>query len=512
CLDGLTGILAFAIWDGASRTLFLARDRLGVKPLFYADRGDCFVFGSEPKALLAHPRVSPAVDAEGLAEVFALGPARTPGHAVYRDMREVKPGHCVTVTARNVSHRRYWRLESRPHEDDLETTVERVRELLADAVRRQLVSDVPLCTLLSGGIDSSAITALAARTWAQEGRGPLHTYSVDYAGNAEHFAPSPFQPETDARYIRLMSQHCGTIHHQVLLDAADLAKALPDAVRARDLPGMADIDSSLYLFCREIKRNHTVVLSGECADEIFGGYPWFRRDDLVAADTFPWSRATHLRALWLAPWLRERICPEEYAAQRYRESLAEVPHLPGETGRESRLREIAYLNLTWFMVTLLNRQDRMSMAHGLEVRVPFADHRLVEYMWNVPWEMKACDGREKGLLRRALAGILPGAVLHRRKNPYPKSHQPAYAETVRRWVLRILDDPHSPLVPLIDAETVRRMAGNGEAGSGPAGHRMPGNPAFNEPWFGQLMAGPQFFAYLIEIDTWLREYRVEIIV
>lgn len=496
CLDRLNGIFAFGVWNERDQTLFLARDRLGVKPLFYADLGDCFIFGSEPKALLAHPRLTPEVDAEGLAEIFALGPARTPGHGVYRHMREVKPGHCVTVSPQGVRHRQYWRLESRPHTDDLETTAERVRDLLSDAVRRQLVSDVPICALLSGGLDSSAITAFAARALDREGRGPLHTYSIDYVGNTEHFRPSAFQPEPDDPYIRIVSEHFGTCHHPVLIDGGQLAAALTTAVRARDLPGMADIDSSLYLFCREIRKGATVALSGECADEVFGGYPWFHRPDLVALDTFPWSPAPRLRASWLAPWLRERIRPEEYVAQRYRESLAEVPHLPGEPAEERRLREIAYLSLTWFMVTLLNRKDRMSMATGLEVRVPFCDHRLVEYVWNVPWTMKAHGGQAKGLLRKALEGVLPEPVLRRRKSPYPKSHQPEYAEIVRRWLLDILADPTSPLVPLLDVPAVCRMAVAGMD--------------FDRPWFGQLMTGPQFFAYLIEIDTWLREYKVQL--
>lgn len=496
CVERLNGIFAFAVWDEAAQTLFLARDRLGVKPLFYADLDDCFVFGSEPKALLAHPRVQPVVDAEGLAEVLALGPARTPGHGIYRDVREVRPGHCLTVTPTGVRHRRYWQLESRPHTDDLDTTAERVRQLLEDAVRRQLTADVPVCTLLSGGVDSSAVTAFAARTFAQQGTGPLHTYSVDYVGNDRHFQPSAFQPDSDEPYIQLMSRQFGTVHHRVLLDAQALAQALPAAMRARDWPGMADIDASLYLFCREIKQGATVALSGECADEIFGGYPWFHREDLLQADTFPWSRSLRWRAAWLAPWLRERIRPEEYVAQRYRESLAEVPRLPGEPERERRLREIAYLNLTWFMATLLDRKDRMSMATGLEVRVPFADHRLVEYMWNVPWSMKACDGREKGLLRRALAGVVPEPVLQRRKNPYPKSHQPEFADAVRSRLLHILDDPASPLTPLLDVSTVRSVA--------------LADAAFSEPWFGQLMAGPQFCAYLIQIDTWLREYQVRL--
>lgn len=496
CLAKLNGIFAFAAWSEADQTLFLARDRLGVKPLFYADLGDAFLFGSEPKAILAHPRITPEVDAEGLAEIFGLGPARTPGHGIYRGIREIKPGYALTVKPAGIVHQRYWSLVSRPHEDDLDTTVATVRELFEDAVRRQLVSDVPVCTLLSGGLDSSAITALAATYLAERGEGPLHTFSIDYAGNEQHFTPSAFQPDTDEHWIRVVSRHFGTTHHRVIVETYDLAHALTEAVRARDLPGMADIDASLLLFCREIKKRATVALSGECADEVFGGYPWFHREELVNADTFPWSRSVRLRESWLLPHVRDALALPEYVAQRYRESLAEVPLLPGEPPRERRMREIAYLNLTWFMVTLLNRKDRMSMASGLEVRVPFCDHRLVEYVWNVPWEMKACDGREKGLLRRALRGVLPDEVLYRKKNPYPKTHNPEYLETVRRWTLDILSRDNSPLAQLVDVAAIRDMACEPRA--------------FDQPWYGQLMTGPQFFAYLIEIDTWLREYGVNV--
>jgi len=496
CLERLNGIFAFAVWSEADQCLFLARDRLGVKPLFYSDLKDAFLFGSEPKAILAHPRITPEVDAEGLAEVFGLGPARTPGHGIYRGIEEVKPGHALTVKESGVVHHRYWELVSRPHEDDLDTTVATVRELFQDAVRRQLISDVPVCTLLSGGLDSSAITAVAALTLAEKGDGPLRTFSIDYAGNEKHFTPTAFQPDSDDHWIRIVSDHFGTVHRKVIVETQELAGTLREAVRARDLPGMADIDASLLLFCREIKKHATVALSGECADEVFGGYPWFHREDLIQADTFPWSRSVSLRESWLSPHVRDALRLKEYVAQRYRDSVAQVPRLPGEGPREQRMREIAYLNLNWFMVTLLNRKDRMSMASGLEVRVPFCDHRLVEYVWNVPWAMKACDGREKGLLRRALRGLLPDEVLYRKKNPYPKTHNPEYATTVRIWALDILSQPDSPLAPLVDVEAIRRTA------SDPA--------AYDQPWFGQLMTGPQFFAYLIEIDTWLREYKVRV--
>ncbi|BDG59563.1 asparagine synthase (glutamine-hydrolyzing) [Caldinitratiruptor microaerophilus] len=497
CVHRLNGIFAFGIWSEADQSLFLARDRLGVKPLFFAQRGTAFLFASELKALLAHPAVRPEVGAEGLAEVLVMGPGRTPGHGVFRGIHELKPGHWLRLDRGGVHVARYWALQSRPHEDDLHTTARRVRELLQDTVERQLVSDVPVCTLLSGGIDSSAVTAFAAAAFAREGRAPIRTFSTDYAGNDRHFRPTAFQPGADTPWVRRVSAFLRTDHREVVVDTPDLADALVPATRARDLPGMADVDASLLLFSREIKKEATVALSGEAADEIFGGYPWFRMEDALSAPTFPWMRMTRERARFLAPEVREWIRPEEYVDRRYREALDEVPRLPGEGPREARLREIAYLSITRFMPTLLDRKDRMSMAVGLEVRVPYCDHRLVEYVWNIPWDMKMADGMEKGILRRALRGVLPDDVLERRKSPYPKTHDPAYLELVRDRALRLLDDPGSPLRSLFDAEAVRDLARSAQASS-------------NLPWYGQLMSGPQFFAYLIQVDAWMREYRVVI--
>jgi len=497
CVARLNGIFAFAAWSEREQKLLLARDRFGVKPLFYCELRSGLLFGSEPKALLAHPDVEAEVDLEGLAEVFSLGPARTPGHGIYRGIKEVRPGYLLVADRRGARTRPYWSLVSAPHTDDFPTTVERVRHLFTDAVRRQLVSDVPICSFLSGGVDSSAIAAVAAGALAEEGRGKLRTFSVEYRGNDRHFRPSAFQPNADAPWVRRVSEHLGTEHREVLIETEELVGALEDAVRARDLPGMADVDASLYLLCREVKKEATVALSGECSDEIFGGYPWFHRRELLEANTFPWSRAGALRASWLSPELREAIRPEEYAAERYHQSLREVPRLEGEDPRSARMRELFYLNFTWFMATLLDRKDRMSMAWGLEVRVPFCDHRLVEYLWNVPWEMKFAGNREKGLLREALRGLLPSDVLERKKSPYPKTHNPAYAEAVRSRLLQLLDEGTSPLLDLIDQGRIRSMA---EAGG----------DLLDEPWFGQLMTGPQLFAYLLEIDFWLREYRVSI--
>jgi asparagine synthase (glutamine-hydrolysing) len=497
CVDRLNGIFAFAAWNDQEQELFLARDRLGVKPLFYALQDGVFLFGSEPKAILAHPDMKAEIGAEGLAEIFAVGPARTPGHGIYRNMAELKPGCCMTVNRSGTSIRTYWKLESKPHADDVDATAQTIRELLQDTVIRQLASDVPVCTLLSGGLDSSALTALAANYYKETGQGVLRTYSVDYKDNDKHFRANAFQPNADAPWIQRMSGFLGTDHTRVEFDTPELVESLKEAVYARDMPGMADVDGSLYLFCKEIKKGATVAISGEAADEVFGGYPWFHREDALNAATFPWSLALKNRVALLNPEFAEWIQPAAYVDRRYREALDEVPRLAGETGQQNRMREMSYLNITRFMPTLLDRKDRMSMAVGLEVRVPFCDHRLVEYVWNVPWELKTAGDREKGILRRALRGILPQDVLTRKKSPYPKTHNPAYSAAVRAWVLDILDDASSPLHPFIDVPKVRALAESADE-------------TFNLPWFGQLMNGPQMFAYLAQVDFWLRTYKVSV--
>lgn len=493
--EHLDGIFAFAIWDEGDQSLFMARDRFGIKPLFYTERAGGILFASKLKALLVHPEVAPEVDGEGLAEVLVMGPSRTPGHGVFKGIRELLPGYVLRANQNSIRHHSYWRLESQPHVDDLETTVRRVRELFMDAVQRQLDSDVPVGAMLSGGLDSSAISACVAEILHKEERGQLQTFSLDYVGNDRFFRPNEFQPHADAPWVNRMVERIGSQHNEILIDTPDLMTALKDAVIARDLPGMADVDSSMILFCREIQKQAMVVFSGECADEVFGGYPWFHRRELTHAATFPWARLIGERIGFLSPEVIQKIRPSEYVADRYREALSEVSRLPGEDPEEARIREIFHLNLTRWMPTLVDRLDRMSMAAGLEVRVPFCDHRLVEYIWNVPWSMKKSEGREKGLLRKAMAGLLPEDVLWRKKSPFPKTHNPVYLEQVVDQALGILNDGTSPVLDLLNIDAWRRFAGQDLKG-------------IHFPWFGQLMNVPQWFAYLIQLDQWMREYRV----
>ncbi|MFD0588329.1 asparagine synthase (glutamine-hydrolyzing) [Paenibacillus sp. GCM10027627] len=497
-VERFNGIFAFAIWDTTARELFVARDRLGVKPLFFSQREGLFIFGSEPKCILEHPAVKAEVGAEGLAEIFVIGPARTPGHGVYKDISELRPGQCMVINGAGVKTITYWQLRSQPHEHTVEQTAQHVRELLIDTVERQLISDVPVCTLLSGGLDSSALTTLAVNYYKAGGQGNIHTYSVDYRDNDKHFAAHDFQPGSDAPWIKRMTEHLGTIHHAIQFDTPELVAALHDATLARDLPGMADVDASLLLFCHEIKKGATVAISGEAADEIFGGYPWFHRDDALSSNTFPWSLATGMRGSLLSPEIAGWIRPEEYIGDRYADAVAEVPHLTGEDEQLKKMRRMSYLNITRFMPTLLDRKDRMSMAAGLEVRVPFCDHRLVEYVWNIPWEIKTAGDREKGILRKALQGLLPDDVLWRKKSPYPKTHNPNYLAAVRGLLLDVLNDPSSPILPLINVKKVRELTESASASS-------------NIPWFGQLMSGPQLFAYLYQVNLWLKRYNVSIV-
>ncbi|MCM0649829.1 asparagine synthase (glutamine-hydrolyzing) [Clostridium swellfunianum] len=496
CVKHINGIYAFGVWEEEKSRLFLARDPLGVKPLFYVQKGKSIIFGSEIKTLLAHPEVEPVVDKNGLLEIFALGPGRSPGSGVFKDIQEIPPAHCMIFDTYGVNLWEYWKLESKPHEENIEQTVEHTRNLLLDAIERQLGADVPVCTFLSGGLDSSAISAVAARYFKNNNMGKLNTYSIDYIDNDKYFQANDFQPNSDEAFVRVMSKFIGSDHHNILVNNTALAQALKEAVLANDLPGMADIDSSLYLFCKEVRKDNVVALSGECADEIFGGYPWYRREEDINAQTFPWSRYVNERKSILSPELKN-LPLEEYTKQRYQDSLRKVPRLPGESDREHRMRELFYLNIKWFMVTLLNRKDRMSMSNSLEVRVPFADYRIVEYAFNVPWSIKYIDNIEKGLLRRALKGILPEEVLYRRKSPYPKTHNPEYLKAVQRWMKEILSDNNSPILNLIDAGKVNEIISTD-------------GRAFVKPWYGQLMTGPQLLAYLIQVNLWLESYKIRI--
>jgi asparagine synthase (glutamine-hydrolysing) len=493
----LNGIFSFAIWNSKEKELFVARDHFGVKPFYYSIVDGTFVFASEVKALFKYPGITAKIDSEGISELFGLGPSHTPGHGIFKDIHELKPASYGVFNSSGLHVEKYWSLVSLPHKDSFGTTCDKVRFLLEDSIRRQLVSDVPLCTFLSGGLDSSIITLYAANYCKEKGLPPLNTYSVDYVDNDKNFVKTDFQPNSDNYYINLMKNKLNTNHHSIILDTPELADSLEDAMLARDYPGMADVDSSLLLFCKNVKKHATVTLTGECSDEIFGGYPWFFRDDALNSGTFPWSIALDERQTLLNPEIAKKVHLKDYVNFRYAESLNEVNILDTDSKETQEKRKISHLTLNWFMQTLLDRSDRMAMYNGFEIRVPFCDYRLAQYVWNIPWEIKALNGREKGLLRYVMKDLLPSEIVDRKKSPYPKTWNPTYLQKVKGMLTDIMENKNAPINSLLNRQYILDII-------------KTDGKAFTRPWFGQLMTGPQLMAYLCQVNMWLERYQPKI--
>lgn len=491
----LNGIFAFAIRDEEKDMLLLYRDRAGIKPHFYAIKNGTLIFGSEPKALFVYPDFSPKINLDSLREILAIGPARTSGCGIFENVCEVLPGHYMTYTRTGLQDFTYWDLTSAAHTDSYTQTVEKTSFLVRDAIRRQMVSDVPVCTFLSGGIDSSIVTAVAADYMKEQGE-TLNTFSFDFTENDKYFQSNSFQPERDLPYVNIMLDRIHTNHTYLECDQSTLVDMLYTAVDAKDMPGMTDVDASLLYFCSHVAKHNKVALTGECADEIFGGYPWFYRKELLERDGFPWSADISARTVFLDDALCGELQLAEYSYARYQESLAHVPVLPGESEEEKKRRQIGYLNIKWFMQTLLDRMDRTSMYSGLEARVPFADHRIMEYIFNVPWNMKYQNGVEKALLRDACADLLPEELLHRKKSPYPKTYHPGYEKLLTERLTAIVNDPNALIAPLINRKK--------------ALHFIASHKELGKPWFGQLMAGPQLMAYFIQINYWMEKYHLSV--
>lgn len=493
CPRHLNGIFAFAVYDPREERVFLARDRFGVKPFFYTRLGDNFYFSSEVKGLFAAGAAEPCVDREGLWQLLYLTPVTLCGSGVFKDVFELLPAHAARVTREGFSSWCYWQPEARECRDDAQTAAATVRELFCDAVRRQLASDVPLAVLLSGGLDSSAITAVAARYLRERGE-QLSTYSFEYEGNKESFKPTLFQPQGDDAFAAELAEQLGTAHTVLTAPTAEVADCLEAATLARDLPGQADIDSSLLYFCRVIKNRHTVLLSGECSDEIFGGYPWFYRPEMLYRDFFPWIHDPSVRARLFDDEIVHAGEGIEYLREVCRQSVADCPVLDGECEADRTARVATWLSTRYFMTNLLARKDRMSMHSAVEVRVPFADHRILEYVFNVPWSIKYGNGVEKSLLRNAMEGYLPSKVLWRKKSPYPKTHNPAYEKRVRDMLSKRLVRKDGFLAEHLDHRRLTELL-EGESCT----------------WFGQLMARPQLIAWLCQLDIWFEKYHVKLI-
>lgn len=490
------GIFSFAVYDEFHNTLSLFRDPFGVKPLFYGEKDGTVIFSSEPKACFCYPGLDPELDLSGLNEIFSLGPAHTPDSGVFRGLHQVPPGCYVVFSPMGSRIHPYFSLESHPHTDSYEETIEKTSFLLQSAVQRQMISDVPICTFLSGGIDSSVVSSICSAVLRQKGE-RLCTYSFDFTGNDKYFQANSFQPSQDRPYVEKMVKYLQSDHQYLQCSCEDQADLLEDSVKAHDLPAMADVDSSMLYFCRIVSKQHKVVLTGECADEVFGGYPWFHREEFLKGGTFPWTPTLDPRKNLLSKELRELLRMEEYVQDTYNRALMDITPLPEENETETNRRQIGYLNIRFFMQTLLTRMDRTSMYSGLEARVPFADPKLVSYVYNIPWNMKAKDGLVKNILRQAAKGLLPDEILFRRKSPYPKSYNPQYEKLLTQRLLAALKEPDCKLKALLDLPSLQKF--------------LQSPKDYGAPWYGQLMAGPQMIAYLLQIHYFFQEYKVNLI-
>jgi len=482
----IEGIYAFAVYKNDK--IFLARDRVGVKPLFYTKIKNNFLFASEIKALLKNNLVKPIINKESLQELLSLSPSRIPGSGVFKNIKELRPGHYMIYENNKINIKRYWNIKEENIKDDYVTATKKVEKYLTDSIKRQMVSDVDIACLLSGGLDSSIITAVVSKN-----KEKLDTYSIDYEDNEKYFQKTKFTVSQDNDFIRLMSKTFNTKHHYKVITQRTLAKYLKESVIARDLPGMADIDSSLLWFSKQIRKKHKVILSGECADEIFGGYPWFYREEIKNREYFPWLDSIDSRSKLLKKDLQEKLKLKEFMRIQYDNILKEVPITKNK--KEQQYKNLFYLNMTYFMPTLLERKDRMTMRESVEARVPFADTKLIEYLWNLPWEYKYHNNQEKGILRDAYKNLLPQEITNRKKNPYPKTHNPKYTNIITKLLKKRLKNKNSILYKIFDTEKLNELIETkGES--------------FESPWFGQLMTGPQLLAFLYQIDIWASIYKI----
>lgn len=441
----LQGMFALAIWDSRSKQLHLVRDRFGIKPLYYAADASRIAFGSEIKAVLAAGGVSKSIDDAALHEYLYYGnPLRA--RTIYRAVREVLPGHFLTIENGHISDSTYWRVEETPPiHDDLESATRQVRERLDRAVQRHLISDVPVGVFLSGGIDSSAITALATRHYG----GRLRTYSCgfDFEGGVNELPKA-----------RRIAEMFGTEHRELRIDGVALIDTIEKLVRAHDEPFGDCADIPLFLLCAKLRNEAKVILQGDGGDEIFAGY---RRYNVLSYErmwrtvarmapalmTLMPRRPTYYRAarffqtmsiadpalrlaLFMTMESREdpptRLLSAEWRRRVERTDPFESYRVACERlGNLDPVQQSLYADTMLLLPDqFLEKVDKATMAHGIEVRVPFLDADLSDYALGLPSHLKVRRGQKKFVLRRALRGIVPDDILDAPKTGFevPYSH------------------------------------------------------------------------------------------
>lgn len=489
----LNGGFSIVLLDERKNQLLLFRDPLGIKPLFYTFFDKTLIFASEPKGLLSFPNITPTLKLEGLEEIFSLGPARTPGSAVFDNMYELKAGHFLSYSEQHLFDERYFQFPTQPCHDSYEEALAHVKELVTDSVRTQMCGNAPLGAFLSGGLDSSVVSSICAKELSPM---PLSTYSFDFQDSAKHFQANHFQPSLDAPYVQEMVDYLGTDHTSFECTSQTQFRYLSASVAAHDLPCMADVDASLLYFCHLASKHCNIVLTGECADELFCGYPWYHEENLYRSGTFPWAVDSSPRSLLLRDDFLKKLEIPVFLEASYKKAFLEFQPTSDADDDGVLHQKTYFLTLRWFMQTLLNRMDRAAAQTGLDARVPFADLRLANYLFTVPYAYKTKNGEVKHLLREAFSDLLPESVCRRKKSPYPKTYDPSYEALLAARLRTILSDSNSPLLEFVDRKKVLNFCQNPKD--------------YGAPWYGQLMAGPQLMAYYIQIDEWLQKYQIKI--
>lgn len=489
CLDYIDGMFAFVIYDSDKKEFFGARDHMSAKPLYYYHLNDDFMVSSEIKSLLSYFDIH-QIDIQGLSQIIALGPSKSPGNGIYPNVREFRGGEYFNYSNGRLKIEKYWEIEAFEHKDSLNDTIDHIGNLVMDSITSKIDTDKKLCTFLSGGLDSSIITIIAKQYYPD-----LHSFSIDYTDNDKFFKGNDFQLSRDNQYIDIVSNKFGINHTSMTINNDQLVGLLEKALTLKDYPGMVDIDSSLHWFASQVKnQGFDISLSGEGADEIFGGYPWYYKERFE--NNFPWIRNLDERQKLLSTKYQPLINVKQFVGGRIAESLAEVPLTGDETLEQKKHKQLMYLNLNWFMQNLVDRKDRMTMGAGLEVRMPFADYRIVQYLYNIPWDFKFCEQMEKGLLRQAVKNYVPDEIVFRKKNPYPKTHNPAYLDSVKKLLKSSLKNKNSVLHELFDKNVLKELLSDATT--------------ISTPWYGQLMNTPQLIAFLYQIDIWFEKYQLDI--
>lgn len=479
-LELFNGAFSLIIYD--EDKLFIARDQLGIYPLYYSIKDDTVIVANEIKYILKYLNEA-IIDQEGIKELLALGPSMTPGHTIYKNIFSLRPGYFMYVD-HNIIQKCYWKVHDEQFNDTFEQSAYKIKKILIQNIQSQLENPSQVSSMLSGGLDSSIITAITQQ-YIQE----LSTYSVTYEDQEKYFQAYDYQKTMDDDYIQEMVDCYHTNHHSIILNQKDLITHLKTALIARDMPGMADVDSSFLLFAQHISQNHTIALSGEGADEIFGGYPWFYKSDLYNQPYFPWMRDLNQKFDLFNNQIKQYNL-KEYIIEKYENTLNEI-------NTKNKKKQLMYLNIQWFLQTLLTRAYSQANVYSLTLRLPFLSTQLIQYLYNMPYEYMFYNNEEKGILRYAFQDFLPDSIIHRKKNPYPKTHSPVYTDLIYAKLKESLNDSSNILYAFFDKNKLIAFV------------ESKGN-TFKSPWFGQLMSGPQLMAYFYQIYMWGKIYHIQI--